>query len=152
MVGFAGGEIEKVRPYIRIYTRYLLSVQLPLNLVLLKNISIVGIHWGAYTSEYRFLIQLALIDKFSCRVRPEGNSWCMEGSLRVIHPFLSATIDKAPDYFSFSLFESKKLKPIVYGRTFRLEELPKGLEALEKRETYGKTVIQIREDSERTRL
>jgi hypothetical protein len=24
--------------------------QLPLNLVLLKNISIVGIHWGAYTS------------------------------------------------------------------------------------------------------
>ncbi|KAJ3553248.1 hypothetical protein NM688_g3715 [Phlebia brevispora] len=33
VVGFAGGEIEK----------------LSLNLVLLKNISIVGIHWGAYT-------------------------------------------------------------------------------------------------------
>ncbi|KAH8107869.1 NAD(P)-binding protein [Cristinia sonorae] len=33
VVGFAGGEIEK----------------LPLNLVLLKNISIVGIHWGAYS-------------------------------------------------------------------------------------------------------
>ncbi|KDN46199.1 hypothetical protein RSAG8_04426, partial [Rhizoctonia solani AG-8 WAC10335] len=32
VVGFAAGEIEK----------------LPLNLVLLKNISIVGIHWGAY--------------------------------------------------------------------------------------------------------
>jgi NADPH2:quinone reductase len=32
VVGFAGGEIEK----------------LPLNLVLLKNISIVGIHWGVY--------------------------------------------------------------------------------------------------------
>lgn len=32
VVGFAGGQIEK----------------LPLNLVLLKNISIVGIHWGAY--------------------------------------------------------------------------------------------------------
>ncbi|KAI0360914.1 alcohol dehydrogenase [Trametes cingulata] len=33
VVGFAAGTIEK----------------LPLNLVLLKNISIVGIHWGAYT-------------------------------------------------------------------------------------------------------
>ncbi|THH00794.1 hypothetical protein EW026_g1792 [Hermanssonia centrifuga] len=32
VVGFAGGRIE----------------QLPLNLVLLKNVSIVGIHWGAY--------------------------------------------------------------------------------------------------------
>ncbi|CAE6493908.1 unnamed protein product [Rhizoctonia solani] len=32
VVGFAAGEIEK----------------LPLNLVLLKNISIVGVHWGAY--------------------------------------------------------------------------------------------------------
>jgi len=32
VVGFAGGEIEK----------------LPLNLVLLKNISIVGLHWGPY--------------------------------------------------------------------------------------------------------
>ena len=34
VVGFAAGQIEK----------------LALNLVLLKNISIVGIHWGAYTS------------------------------------------------------------------------------------------------------
>lgn len=32
VVGFVGGEIEK----------------LPLNLVLLKNISVVGLHWGAY--------------------------------------------------------------------------------------------------------
>ncbi|GBE81072.1 Quinone oxidoreductase-like protein [Sparassis crispa] len=35
VVGFAAGQIEK----------------LPLNLVLLKNISIVGIHWGAYTQK-----------------------------------------------------------------------------------------------------
>jgi len=33
VIGFAGGEIEKI----------------PLNLVLLKNISIVGLHWGAYS-------------------------------------------------------------------------------------------------------
>jgi NADPH2:quinone reductase len=37
VVGFAAGKIE----------------QLPLNLVLLKNVSVVGIHWGAYTSERR---------------------------------------------------------------------------------------------------
>ncbi|THH30438.1 hypothetical protein EUX98_g3760 [Antrodiella citrinella] len=37
VVGFAGGEIEK----------------LPMNLVLLKNISVVGIHWGAYTKNER---------------------------------------------------------------------------------------------------
>jgi len=34
VIGFAGGKIE----------------QLPMNLVLLKNISVVGLHWGAYTS------------------------------------------------------------------------------------------------------
>jgi len=32
-VGFAGGKIE----------------QLPLNLVLLKNIEVTGVHWGAYS-------------------------------------------------------------------------------------------------------
>ncbi|TCD71204.1 hypothetical protein EIP91_011682 [Steccherinum ochraceum] len=37
VVGFAGGQIEK----------------LPLNLVLLKNISVVGIHWGAYAKHER---------------------------------------------------------------------------------------------------
>ena len=36
VVGFAAGTIEKI----------------PANLILLKNISIVGVHWGAYTSEF----------------------------------------------------------------------------------------------------
>lgn len=35
VIGFAGGTIEKV----------------PMNLVLLKNVSIVGLHWGAYRSK-----------------------------------------------------------------------------------------------------
>lgn len=50
VVGFVGGEIEKVHlsePPPALYSFY---AQLPLNLVLLKNISIVGIHWGAYSS------------------------------------------------------------------------------------------------------
>ncbi len=55
VVGFAVGEIEKVSsPYICVCIRAcadrLLSGQLALNLVLLKNILLVGIHWGAYTS------------------------------------------------------------------------------------------------------
>ncbi|KAI0081200.1 NAD(P)-binding protein [Panus rudis PR-1116 ss-1] len=58
VVGFAGGEIEK----------------LPLNLVLLKNISIVGIHWGAYTKNEPSRVPevwKALLDLFSSgRAKP----------------------------------------------------------------------------------
>ncbi|KAF7792365.1 hypothetical protein EIP86_003402 [Pleurotus ostreatoroseus] len=58
VVGFAAGEIEK----------------LPLNLVLLKNISVVGIHWGAYThKEPQHIPEVwkALLDLLSSgRVKP----------------------------------------------------------------------------------
>ena len=40
VIGFAGGTLEQV----------------PMNLVLLKNISIVGLHWGAYKSESQYSI------------------------------------------------------------------------------------------------
>lgn len=99
VVGFVAGEIEK----------------LPLNLVLLKNISIVGIHWGAYS-------------KFEQSHIP--------------------SVWKA----LFELFESRKLVPIVFNRSYSLEELPKGLDALEKRETYGKVVIRVREEDSRAKL
>jgi NADPH:quinone reductase len=46
------------------------------------------------------------------------------------------------------MFESKKVVPIVYERTFRLEDLPAGLDALEKRQTYGKAVVCVREDEQ----
>lgn len=52
------------------------------------------------------------------------------------------------DDFWHSLWESKKLVPIVFGRTYKLEELPMGLEALEKRETYGKVVVKVRKDDD----
>lgn len=57
VVGFAAGEIEKVRRSPRFQQVHcqsdadLATLQLPLNIVLLKNISIVGLHWGAYTSQ-----------------------------------------------------------------------------------------------------
>ncbi|KAK7053299.1 hypothetical protein VNI00_003925 [Paramarasmius palmivorus] len=58
VVGFAAGSIEKI----------------PLNLVLLKNISVVGLHWGAYrTHEYERLDQVwrEVLELFkSKRVKP----------------------------------------------------------------------------------
>jgi len=99
VVGFAAGDIEK----------------LPLNLVLLKNISIVGIHWGAYS-------------KFDQSIIP--------GVWKGI----------------FELMETGKVTPIVYDRVYPLEELPRALDALEKRETYGKAVIRVREEEPRTKL
>ncbi|KAF8584843.1 alcohol dehydrogenase [Ramaria rubella] len=99
VVGFVGGEIEK----------------LALNLVLLKNISIVGIHWGAY---------------------------------------LKFDVPRIPVVWNalFELFESKKLVPVVYERTFRLDQLPEALDALEKRETYGKVVIRVKDEASRAKL
>lgn len=41
IVGFAAGNIEKI----------------PMNLVLLKNIAIVGLHWGMYYSEFIQLLE-----------------------------------------------------------------------------------------------
>jgi NADPH2:quinone reductase len=52
VVGFAGGKIEKVLAPQKELGFILTDSQLPLNLVLLKNIEITGIHWGAYMSVY----------------------------------------------------------------------------------------------------
>ncbi|OCH84896.1 alcohol dehydrogenase [Obba rivulosa] len=58
VVGFAAGQIEK----------------LPLNLVLLKNVSVVGVHWGAYSRkepEHIPSVWQALLDLFASeRVKP----------------------------------------------------------------------------------
>jgi NADPH2:quinone reductase len=99
VVGFVGGEIEK----------------LPLNLVLLKNIAITGIHWGAYGR------------------------------------FETSRIPQVWDDL-FKLINEGKLKPVVYTERFKLEALPAGLEALEKRQTWGKAVVRVRDDDERSKL
>ncbi|KAG8767924.1 hypothetical protein FRC15_005380 [Serendipita sp. 397] len=99
VVGFAGGQIEK----------------LPLNLVLLKNISIVGIHWGAY----------AKFDK---------------GRQKEVWSDL------------FALLESSRLQPVVYNERFTLEQISEALGALEKRKTWGKAVLTVREEDAQARL
>lgn len=93
VIGFAGGAIEKV----------------PMNLVLLKNVSLVGLHWGAYTQKEPARIPIVWKD-------------------------------------ILDLFASGRTKPVVYDEVWSLEKLAEGLGALERRETWGKAVIKIRED------
>ncbi|ESK97067.1 alcohol zinc-containing [Moniliophthora roreri MCA 2997] len=98
VVGFAGGNIEKV----------------PMNLVLLKNISIVGLHWGAYR-----IHEIGRIDQ-------------------VWNDILQ-------------LFNSKRVKPIVYSKVYSFDRLHDALSALENRETWGKAIVRMREDDSGTR-
>ncbi|KAF9049755.1 hypothetical protein BJ165DRAFT_1342503 [Panaeolus papilionaceus] len=93
VIGFAAGTIEKV----------------PMNLVLLKNISLVGLHWGAYT---------------------------LKEPSRI--PVVWQNI--------LSMFASGQVQPVIYEEIFTLEGLVKGLEALEKRETWGKAIVRVRDE------
>jgi len=100
VIGFAGGQIEK----------------LPLNLVLLKNISIVGLHWGEY---------------------------------------MKKDVDRPPEVWKdiFELWGTKKCNPVVYPEAFQgLESIPKGLIAIENRETWGKAVVRVREENPSAKL
>ncbi|KAF6760271.1 alcohol dehydrogenase [Ephemerocybe angulata] len=93
VIGFAAGTIEKV----------------PMNIVLLKNISLVGLHWGAYTQKEATRIPVV---------------W-------------KELLD---------LFASGRVKPVTYTQTWPLERLAEGLGALERRETWGKAVVKVKED------
>jgi NADPH2:quinone reductase len=101
VIGFAAGTIEKV----------------PMNLVLLKNVSLVGLHWGAYTQK---------------------------------EPSHVPVVWKA----ILSMFASGQVKPVVYTDVYKLEQLVDGLAALEKRETWGKAIARVKEEttSERAKL
>jgi NADPH2:quinone reductase len=47
---------------------------------------------------------------------------------------------------SRSLFSSERVKPVIYTEIFPLEELPKGLVALERRETWGKVILHVKDE------
>jgi len=55
---------------------------------------------------------------------------------------------------SFRLLASGKITPVTYDQIFTLEQLSDGLGAIERRETWGKVVVQIKDErvSERTKL
>ncbi|KAG2150582.1 hypothetical protein DEU56DRAFT_869378 [Suillus clintonianus] len=96
VIGFTGGQIEK----------------LPLNIVLLKNVTIMGLHWGLYTHK-----------------EPSRIAIVWEELLR--------------------LFASGRMKPILYDKIFSLDEVVVGLDALEKRRTWGKAIVRIKDENQR---
>lgn len=98
VVGFAGGPIEKIAT----------------NRILLKNISVVGIHWGAYA-----------------KFEPQRIEEVWRELLK--------------------LMENKtKIRPTNFtDKVYRgLEDVPKALEALGGRETWGKVVVDLPEGRE----
>lgn len=44
------------------------------------------------------------------------------------------------------LLASGKAKPVVFSEIFPLKDLSKGLEALERRETWGKVIVRIKDE------
>jgi NADPH2:quinone reductase len=87
VIGFAGGTIPEVKT----------------NRILLKNISVVGVHWGAYATH-----------------EPE----------RVAEVFAGLA----------KLYESGQVRPLIFA-TYALDDVPKALEALGSRGSYGKVII-----------
>jgi hypothetical protein len=53
---------------------------------------------------------------------------------------------KLDEYEYFRLFASGNIRPITYDKVYTLEHVTEGLMALEKRETWGKVIIRVRED------
>lgn len=98
VVGFAGGPIEKIAT----------------NRILLKNISVVGIHWGAYA-----------------KFEPERIEEVWRELLKLME-------------------NKKKIRPTNFtDKVYRgLEDVPKALEALGGRETWGKVVVDLPEGRE----
>lgn len=97
VIGFAGGKIEKVA----------------MNRVLLKNVSVVGIHWGLYADKER----------------------------------KAGTVDRVWAGL-MSLVQEGKFRPTVFkgkvGEEFvGLKSVGRALEALGKRETWGKVVVSV---------
>ncbi|KAG1848603.1 hypothetical protein C8R48DRAFT_729864 [Suillus tomentosus] len=96
VVGFAAGQIEK----------------LPLNMVLLKNISVMGIFWGLYISKEPSRIPVVWEELLG-------------------------------------LFASGRIKPIIYDKVFSLDEVTVGLDALERRQTWGKVIVRVKDEEQR---
>lgn len=92
MIGFAAGEIEKMAT----------------NRILLKNVSVVGLHWGMYASQ-----------------EPEMVEKVWEGI--------------------FELMEKGKYRGTCFtDREYvGLESVPRALEALGARDSWGKVVVKV---------
>ena len=120
-------------------------LQLPLNLVLLKNIEITGIHWGAYSSAYLPPSQNG--DRGSLTpylVKEPGHIPSVHGALL---EYVSSLLPPSSNlHFHFSMLQSGKVAPVIYPEIYPLERLSEGLTALENRKTWGKVVVRVRDE------
>ncbi len=87
IIGFTSGRIPEIK----------------VNRILLKNISIVGLHWGMYRAHDPGLMQRA-----------------------------QETL--------YDAYAQKKIKPIIW-KTYPMSQLVEAMEAMERRECYGKVVL-----------
>jgi hypothetical protein len=51
------------------------------------------------------------------------------------------------EFVLHSLFSSGRIKPVNYTEVYPLEKLTDGLAALEKRETWGKAIVRIKDEN-----
>ncbi|OAA62769.1 alcohol dehydrogenase [Niveomyces insectorum RCEF 264] len=116
VVGFAAGQIER----------------LALNKVLLKNISVVGVHWGAYAAHEPAAIAAVWAGLEQLIARGE------------FRPTVFAPVDSA-------LAAAGQLATVKLGTTtpfVGLDRVPATLLALGGRETWGKVVVEIPPEAE----
>ncbi|CEQ42347.1 SPOSA6832_04134, partial [Sporobolomyces salmonicolor] len=123
VVGFAGGNIEKI----------------PANLLLLKNCTAMGVHWGAYKKNEPSAVPAvwgALLELFKQK-RVKG-----------------IVFDKVFEFAaSFSSFLAVYIQGLTRISTFRgLESVPEGLRALGARETWGKAVVRVKMEEAKSKL
>jgi NADPH2:quinone reductase len=144
VVGFAGGKIEKVL-VLQTVASVLNVSQLPLNLVLLKNIEITGVHWGAYASTYSLSFQgsqpMGCLSLIQSRNRgmflPYTKQFSSKHRVCLNIPY---------PYSRSSMLQSGKVIPVTYPEVYPLERLTEGLVALENRKTWGKAVVRVRDE------
>lgn len=117
--------------------------QLPLNLVLLKNVSVVGIFWGAYTREPACSVTLTIL---TAPYR-EGTTAYTFGMESLTGVSSSPQISVGFSDIACSLLASGNVAPVIYTEIYPLEKVADGLRALEGRQTWGKAIVRVREDS-----
>lgn len=124
----------------------LTTSQLPLNLVLLKNIEVSGIHWGEYMGMYSPLFENGHWRRtfIPHSVREPGH--VISVFKAIIRHVLVSLLQPSGSYSSSSMLQSGKAAPVVYPEIYPLERLSDGLVALENRRTWGKAVVRVKDE------
>ncbi|KAJ7924845.1 hypothetical protein B0H13DRAFT_1162516 [Mycena leptocephala] len=125
VVGFAAGTVEQV----------------PMNLVLLKNISLVGIHWGAYMSmSYR---QLSMF------LFPDSVQFTNPATCHSLQDFLGVSFwtSSGPTInLCFSLLASGRVSPPSFTRRYIPGHSCRWFACIGEQTNWGKAVVKIKDE------